>query len=36
VQTAVDAFSGSSVVGYMYKTHGLGGGGGYWLYVTYW
>ena len=24
VQTAVDAFSGSSVVGYMYKTHGLG------------
>ena len=24
MQTAVDAFSGSSVVGYMYKTHGLG------------
>ncbi len=24
MQTAADAFSGSSVVGYMYKTHGLG------------
>ena len=24
LQTAADAFSGSSVVGYMYKTHGLG------------